>query len=176
MSKVISIFGSARVEEGSEQYTLAFNLGKQLAQAGYRICNGGYGGVMAASAKGAKQAGGSTIGVTTEFYKTAANAWVDKEIKLPTPMERLFMLVELGDAYVILRGGTGTLLELACVWEFINKNVIGAKPIIVIGDFWNRVVEIVQQELVAEGRTDTSPIIQQAGSAEDCVRMLAKRL
>ncbi|MBI4429796.1 MAG: LOG family protein [Ignavibacteriales bacterium] len=77
---------------------------------------------------------------------------------------------------MILRGGTGTLLELACVWEFINKNVIGAKPIIVIGDFWNRVVEIVQQELVAEGRTDTSPIIQQAGSAEDCVRMLAKRL
>ncbi|MBI3005841.1 MAG: LOG family protein [Ignavibacteriales bacterium] len=176
MSKVISIFGSSQPEEGSEEYRLAFNLGKELARAGYKICNGGYGGIMAASAKGAKEAGGSTIGVTSGFYKTPANAWVDKEIMLPTPMERLFMLVELGDAYVILRGGTGTLLELACVWEFMNKNVIAKKPAIVIGDFWSAVVETVSKQLAVEGESDGSHFIQRVNSPQECVRLLTGKL
>ena len=176
MSKVISIFGSSRPSEGSEEYKLAFNLGKELAQSGYKICNGGYGGIMAASARGAKEVGGSTIGVTTEFYRTSANSWIDKEIKLPTPMERLFMLVELGDAYVILKGGTGTLLELACVWEFTNKNVIPEKPIVVVGDFWNAVVETVKNELPSEKLTNGSRFILRVNSAQDCVRVLKDRL
>jgi len=176
VSKVISIFGSSRPQEGSEEYALAFDLGRELARAGYKICNGGYGGIMTASAKGAKESGGSTIGVTSEFYKTSANPWIDKEIKLPTPMERLFMLVELGDAYVILRGGTGTLLELACVWEFINKKVIAEKSVIVIGDFWNAVVKTVQQQLLAEGESSGSNVILRADSTQDCVRMLRERL
>ena len=176
MSKVISIFGSSRPQEGSEEYVLAFDLGRNLARAGYKICNGGYGGIMAASAKGAKEAGGSTIGVTSDSYKRQPNPWIDKEIKLPTPMERLFMLVELGDAYVILKGGTGTLLELACVWEFTNKNVIPEKPIVVVGDFWNAVVETVKNELPLEKPANDSRFILRANSAQDCVRVLKDRL
>ncbi len=176
MSKVISIFGNSQPKEGSEEYSVAYNLGKELARSGYRICNGGYGGIMTASAKGAKEAGGSTVGVTSDFYKTAANPWVDKEIKLPTPMDRLFMLVELGDAYVILKGGTGTLLELACVWEFMNKSVIAKKPAIVIGDFWSEVVKTVRQQLVEEGQTDGSRLIRHVDSVQECIRTLRDEL
>jgi hypothetical protein len=176
MSKVISIFGSSRPVEGDADFKTAYDLGRELARSGYKVCNGGYGGIMAASAKGAKEAGGSTIGVTTRAYKTPANSWIDKEIKLATPMDRLFMLVELGDAYVVLKGGTGTLLEFACVWEFINKQVIPEKPILVMGSFWYSVVELLRSQMPQEGYVEASKFVQRVDSADGCIKVLKKKL
>lgn len=91
---------------------------------------------------------------------------------MPTLNERLMKLVELGDAYVILKGGTGTLLELAYVWEFINKGLMREKPIVVVGQFWNDVIQTLREELIWEGLGDCTKLIKQVEKTEECVSYL----
>lgn len=169
---IITLFGSSRPTEGDPLYQLAYDLGKRCAQAGWTVCNGGYGGIMEASARGAKEAGGSTIGVTVSAFSRRANNWIDKEIQMPTLNERLMKLVELGDAYVILKGGTGTLLELAYVWEFTNKGLMRKKPIVVVGQFWNGVIHTLREELIWEGLGDCTTLIKQVETPEECFQYL----
>ena len=128
----VTIFGSSQAKEGEPEYHRGVELGKRLAQAGYTICNGGYGGIMEATARGAKETGGKTIGVTTEDFGGSVNRWIDEEIRIKKWSERLFKLVEVGNAYIVFDGGTGTLVELFVVWEMSNKKFI-SKPLIVFG-------------------------------------------
>jgi uncharacterized protein (TIGR00725 family) len=143
--QIVTVFGSSRPREGSEDYAEARVLGEALARAGFAVCSGGYGGVMEAASRGAKEAGGKTYGVTAEFFKPTANAWIDVEVRVKTWQERLFELVRLGHAFVACKGGTGTLVELAVVWEMLNKAVIAGKPFAVLGDFWTPILERVRE-------------------------------
>jgi uncharacterized protein (TIGR00725 family) len=174
MSKIVTVFGSARIETDSEDYKLAHAVGYGLAKAGYTVCNGGYGGAMEASARGAKEGGGCTIGVAFNNSGRTQNAWIDKIVQTGPLSERLLKLVELGDAYVVLRGGTGTLLELACVWEFVNKGIIGRRPIVIVGSFWQPVVESLRGELIWEGPGDCTKYVRKAEHAEECVQMITE--
>ena len=174
--KKVTIFGSSRPVEGDEEYRLAFTLGKHLAQAGFTVCNGGFAGIMEASARGAKEAHGSTVGVTVKAFQRKANKWIDREIHLPDLTQRLMKLVELGDAYVILKGGTGTLLEFAYVWEFINKGLMKEKPIVVLGKFWGGVIRTLREELIWEGLGDCTKHIRQVETVEECVEYLKEKL
>lgn len=176
MKKVISVFGSSRPSEEDQEYKLAYEVGKHLAIAGFIVCNGGYGGVMEASARGAKEAGGETIGITVDVFPRRANQWIGKEIRPQTLVERLVKLVDAADAYVILKGGTGTLLELAYVWEFINKRLIQEKPIVVVGDFWSGVIATLRDELMWEGLGDCTRFIHQVNTPEQCAAFLKNAL
>jgi len=144
-SKTITVFGSSRPREGSADYIEAFNLGRALAQAGFSVCTGGYGGTMEAVSRGTKEAGGHVLAVTAAFFHSRANPWVDEEIRVETWQERLFELIRRGDAYVACKGGTGTLVELAVVWEMLNKRVMPAKPFVVLGDFWQPILDRVRE-------------------------------
>lgn len=144
--KIITVFGSSRPHEGDADYEEACQLGRALAQRGFAVCSGGYGGVMAGVSRGAKQAGGTTYGVTADFFKkTKLNPWIDHEIRVKTWEARLFELIRRGDGFVACKGGTGTLVELAVVWEMLNKAVMAAKPFVVLGDFWQPILERVRQ-------------------------------
>ncbi len=176
MEKIISVFGSSRPGEGTPEYQQAHEVGKHLARAGFTVCNGGYAGIMEASARGAKEAGGTTLGVTVEFFPRSANRWIDKEIRATTMLERIATLVNSADGYVILKGGTGTLLELAYVWEFINKKMMGEKPIVIIGSFWSGVIATFREELLWEGLGDYTKFIQQVETPQECVEFLKKKL
>ncbi len=142
-----------------------------MARHGIMLCNGGYGGTMEAAARGAKEHGGSTIGVTVEVFPNATNPWIDRELRQPDLFHRLMKLVELGEAYIVLKGGTGTLLELACVWELVNKKLIAEKPIVLVGLFWNAVVETLREELEREGFA----FIHQTNSPEEAVQYIVER-
>lgn len=176
MSHVIAVFGSSRPVEGDPEYQTAYDVGKELALAGFAICNGGYGGVMEASARGAKDSGGRTIGVTVDLFPRRANRWIDEEIREPSLTDRLLTLVGTGSGYVVLKGGTGTLLELAYVWEFINKKLIEEKPIVIVGDFWNGVIETLRGELLWEGLGDCTRFLQLVSSPKECALVLKRRL
>src|SRR5882672_851966 len=143
--RIITVFGSSRPHQGEADYEDARSLGGELVRAGFAVCSGGYGGVMEAVSRGAKEAGGKTYGVTAEFFKPKANAWIDVEVRMKTWQERLFELIRLGDGFVACKGGTGTLVELAVVWEMLNKSVISAKPFAVLGDFWTPVLDRVRE-------------------------------
>ncbi len=143
--KIITVFGSSRPREGDADYAEARALGGALAARSFAVCSGGYGGVMEAASRGAKEAGGRVIGVTAEFFAARANRWVDEEIRVGTWQERLFRLIEVGDGFVACKGGTGTLVELAVVWEMLNKRVMAHKPFVVLGDFWQPVINRVRE-------------------------------
>src|SRR5262249_56383974 len=126
--RIVTVFGSSRPREGGADYAEALALGRALAARGFAVCSGGYAGVMEAVSRGAKEAGGKTYGVTAEFFSAKTNRWVDVEVRKKTWQERLFELIRLADGFVACKGGTGTLVELAVVWEMLNKSVIDGRP------------------------------------------------
>ena len=149
--KTVTIFGSSIPGEGTEIYQQAQRLGRRLADAGFAVCNGGYGGLMEASARGARESGGHTIGVTCNVWTSTPNRWITEEVRTATFMERLLTLIERGDSYIVLPGGTGTLAELALVWEMMNKSSLsrsvgGRKPLVVMAPYWQPVIECLEQE------------------------------
>ncbi|MGD0077882.1 MAG: LOG family protein [Sedimentisphaerales bacterium] len=171
MIKVVSIFGTGRAKAGDKNYKTAWQLGRLLAQAGFAIANGGYGGTMEASAKGAKETGGEVIGITClAFKRGSANKFVSREIVTKSLNERLDKLIEIGSAYVVLAGGTGTLLELAMVWELKNKGFLdSSKPIILLGEYWKPLVEAV-----AKDDPGCREHLLAADEPKDVVRLLKK--
>ena len=174
--KIVTIFGSSRPLEGDRQYEEARSLGVELAKKGFTICNGGYGGTMEASSRGAKEQGGRTIGVVSRFFGKEANRWVDRKVEVQSLVDRLMELVSLADGYVVLKGGTGTLLELASVWEFMNKSVIEEKPLVVLGPSWNGVLDSLNRELEFEGNSACTRYITVVPSPEKAAAYLAGRL
>jgi uncharacterized protein (TIGR00730 family) len=145
---VVSVFGTGRAREGEPAYVLAEQVGRAVAEAGFTIANGGYRGTMHAAAKGAAAAGGTVIGVTCSAFKNSvANEFITRQIITGSLEERLRTLVELGRGYVVLPGGTGTLLELAMVWELKHKGFLDrARPVILAGEFWRPLVDLVAQD------------------------------
>lgn len=168
-NKTITIFGTSKAKPGDAVFELAEAVGRRLAENGFTVANGGYGGTMLAAAKGAASAGGSVIGVTcTAFKRGKANEYVTEEISTDSLSKRLAKLIELGDAYLVLPGGTGTLLELADVWEHKNKGFANAdKPIVLVSDFWCPLVN-----MMAAADPDSINHIQQADTAEEVIGLL----
>jgi uncharacterized protein (TIGR00725 family) len=143
---IVTVFGSSRPREGDVDYEEARVLGRALARHGFAVCSGGYGGIMEAVSRGAKEAGGKTYGVTAEFFGSAKlNPWIDVEVRKQTWEERLFELIRMAHGFVACKGGTGTLVELAVVWEMLNKSVMSGKPFAVLGDFWLPILERVRE-------------------------------
>ncbi len=148
---VVTVFGSGEAGASSRAYKVAFELGQAIGRAGWTLCNGGYGGTMAATAGGAVAADGHTIGVTCAAFKRARpNPYIRQEVPTFDLLQRLNTLVRLGRAYVVLPGATGTLLELALVWELLNKRLLKpARPVVLLGEFWKPVVDCVGEEQTA---------------------------
>ena len=154
-------------------------MGRALAGRGFVVCTGGYGGVMEGVSRGAKEAGGRVQAVTAKFFQARANAWVDEEARVETWQERLFELIRRGDGYVACKGGTGTLVELAVTWEMINKGVMPGKPFVVLGDFWQPILDRVREvELggAAPWSEAGNRLIHVAATPADAAGYLAARL
>jgi len=177
--RIITVFGSSRPREDHADYAEARSLGRVLAEAGFAVCSGGYGGVMEDVSRGAREAGGKTYGVTAEFFKPKANAWIDTEIRVTTWQERLFELVRVADGFVTCKGGTGTLVELAVVWEMLNKSVISGKPMVVLGEFWAPILDRVREVEVGHpgpwGEAN-GKLVHTAATPADAAEFLHKKL
>ncbi len=171
--KIITIFGTSRTAEGDEVFNLAYELGRLCAEAGFTIANGGYGGTMLAAAKGAKQADGKTIGITCKaFGRKGPNEFITEEVQTCNLTERLDKLMTIGCGYVVLPGGTGTLLELADIWELTNKGFINPpRPIILLTDFFRPLVDIIAAE---DNRS--VEFITIAGTPQEAVKILKERV
>jgi uncharacterized protein (TIGR00725 family) len=165
--RIITVFGSYEPLRGSAEYEQAYQVGHELARAGFVIANGGYAGTMEASAKGAKEAGGRTIGVTcSSFRRSQANPYIDQEIPTANLRDRLEKLIGLGSGYVALPGGTGTLTELAYAWELMNKGSLTGKTLVILGDFWQPLIELVEN-----ANQRTRGLVQRAKEPKDLLEI-----
>ena len=140
----IAVFGGASAKPGEETYNEALRLGAMLANLGHTMMTGGYVGVMEAASRGANEAGGHVVGVTCaqieRWRNSKANAWLKEERHFETLRERMYALIDGCDAAVVMPGGIGTLCELAVTW---NEQVINGKnsrPLILVGNEWNKVI------------------------------------
>jgi len=166
--KTVTIFGSSKPKPGQPAYQDAYQLGLALADAGFDVCTGAYAGTMQAAAHGAKDAGGTTSGVTCKmFARSGPNPYIDHVLEAPDLFRRLEILINQAHAFVVLPGGSGTLVELAMVWELIAKRLIQPRPIILYRQFWNPVIEAAATE-----RPKSKNVIQFADSPRQVVELL----
>ena len=153
--KVIAVFGASTAEPGSLEWREAETLGAALAEAGFALATGGYGGLMEAVSRGYAEAGGAhdIIGVSAPrvFPKRAGvNPFVAQEIAAESLVERIHQITELSSAAVALPGAIGTLTEIMVAW---NLTVVAPfsdtapKPLFTVGERWARVVGFLAEEL-----------------------------
>ncbi|MGJ3240256.1 MAG: TIGR00730 family Rossman fold protein [Anaerolineae bacterium] len=149
MSKVVAVFGSARVEPVHAVYQQSYAIGEALARAGYITMTGGCGGVMEATSKGACEAGGIVYGITVaqlaSIGESETNQWVSDEVQCATLPERVQYLAERADAYLVMPGGLGTVQELVEVWQAMRLGDLPTKPLLIYGDFWKPLVTTLLQ-------------------------------
>lgn len=150
--KIITVFGSSFPRPGDAEYEKAYELGKLIGTGGFGVCTGGYNGIMDAVSKGTVEAGSEATGITVNHFKAKPSAYLTEEIKTNSLMERLKLLIEKGDGYIILPGGTGTLVELALIWEYMNKKIMHVKPAAAAGSMWNGLLESIEARQNLEGR------------------------
>ncbi len=145
--KQISYFGFADAAPNDPLYKEAYECAKFLTKKGLVAINGGGPGVMRAVSEGAKAVGGKVIGVTfypkdiTNYEGRDPENPMDEEIETKNYLERTMKLLELGDAYVIFRGGTGTISEFGMAWGMARLYFGHHKPLILFGEFWNEIIE-----------------------------------
>lgn len=117
----VAVFGSANASEGDDLYELSYQLGKLLAEAGHTVMTGGYCGTMEAASRGAAEADGHTIGVTSEeieaFRPGGPNAWVREVIPSVTLGDRIAILTRQADAFIALPG------EWARWWKWLCHTI-----------------------------------------------------
>ncbi len=107
---------------------------------------------MEAASKGAFDNGGLVYGVTVDLWNSEPNKYITIEVREARLFDRIEKLLKLGDAYIILQGGTGTLLEFATVWEYANKNLQSVKPIICHSQMWKEIVGVMNTQMKIENR------------------------
>lgn len=162
MSKVqfrkVAFFGDAAVLPDSHYYQTAYHAAKKLAKLGYVIVNGGGPGIMDAATRGAESVGGKTESVT--FYPEHATGFegrylsnvTDKEIKTHNYIERMFVLMERSDIFLIFQGGTGTVSELGTAWVLAKLYYGHHKPFILVGSFWRKVIGAIHDNLLIDAK------------------------
>lgn len=180
-STVLTIFGGSAPRRGTDPYQQAFELGRLAAESGWAIATGGYIGTMEAASRGAGQAGGEVIGVTADriesWREVTPNRWITREIRCTTLKERLTRLIELGDAFIALPGGVGTLSEVALSWSLIQTEEIQARPMVLVGGRWRRTLEAYQKESGGYLKSEDAALLTfapDAASAFEIVRKMVR--
>lgn len=145
LGPAVTVFGSARFGEGTPEYQLGVDLGRELARAGFAVLTGGGPGLMEAANRGATEVGGVSIGCNIVLpHEQEANPYVQYFIDFRYFFVRKVMLVKYSSAFVCLPGGFGTLDELFEAATLIQCRKIGPFPLILLGEaYWERLREFV---------------------------------
>jgi len=141
----IAVFGSGSAPPHHPLIAQSERLGRMLAEAGYTVLCGGYGGTMAAVSRGARQAGGEVVGVTVELFAKEPNPWLTREQRVTDFFPRL-QLLTAADGFVVLLGGIGTLTEATLAWTLLQTGQISRRPFIFVGAEWRRLLGILGAE------------------------------
>lgn len=158
----VTIFGSSRMQPGDELYAEVRRLSTELAGLGCDIVTGGGPGLMQAANEGVRlgdpenrtRSFGLPIELATE---EEPNPFVEKMYRHRTFFSRLHHFVRLSSAFVVVRGGIGTTLEMAMVWQLCQVRHIGDLPLIFVGDMWRELVEWARRHMLDHDRHLASP-------------------
>ena len=149
----VSVFGSARVAEGSATYEAARQTARLLADAGLAVVTGGGPGVMEAANRGAKEGGGLSVGFNILLpHEQGLNPYCDIARTFKHFYVRKVMFVKAAEGFVIFPGGFGTMDELYESLTLIQTGKIGTFPVVLFGrDYWDEMVDWIRDEMLAGG-------------------------
>jgi uncharacterized protein (TIGR00730 family) len=143
----VTVFGSARVNEESPYYDLGRKMGRAIAGLGFTVMTGGGPGIMEAANRGAKDAGGRSVGCGIELpVEQKPNDYLDRSVTLHYFFVRKTLLVKYSYAFVFLPGGAGTLDEFFEALTLIQTGKIKNFPIVILGkDYWHGLIEFINK-------------------------------
>ncbi len=156
----VTVFGSARFTEDHRYYRLTREVGAELARRDFAVMTGGGPGVMEAANRGAKEAGGLSIGCNIELaHEQHPNPYLDHWVDFRYFFVRKVMLTKYSTAFVLMPGGFGTMDEIFETATLIQTDKIANFPLVLMGsDFWAPLLDFLRGTMVAEGTIDAADI------------------
>jgi uncharacterized protein (TIGR00730 family) len=175
----VSIFGSARVEEGSTAYAQARATARLFAEAGFAVVTGGGPGVMEAANRGCKEGGGLSVGFNIALpHEQGLNAYCDIEMTFKHFYARKTMFVKAAEGFVIFPGGFGTLDEAFEALTLIQTGKVLNFPVVLFdGAYWQELLDWVERRLLTDGMISPEDVklLHVTGDPEEAVRLVVER-
>ena len=171
-NRSIAVFGSADPRPGEPEYEEARRLGELLARRGFTVLTGGYGGVMEAACRGARETGGRSIGVTCAIFgDRAPNPYLTETVETEDLYDRSRALIEPAQGYVVLRGMTGTLSELSLLWALDRAGCLNQRPVVLLGVHWTAFLDhLVARNMLEPNQIRLTRIVATPADAVDHLR------
>jgi uncharacterized protein (TIGR00730 family) len=156
----VTVFGSARFDATHPYYALGEEIGAKLAEIGITVMTGGGPGLMEAANRGARMAGGRSIGCNIQLpHEQQPNPYLDAMVEFRYFFVRKLMLVKYSYAFVALPGGFGTLDEIFETLVLIQTGKMKRFPLVLLGvDFWKPLVDVLRQRLLPAGTIDDADV------------------
>jgi uncharacterized protein (TIGR00730 family) len=149
----VTVFGSARIREDDPAYRNARTLAARFAERGWAVVTGGGPGVMEAANRGAKEAGGLSVGFNIELpHEQQSNPYLDLMLTFRHFYARKTMFVKAAEGFVVFPGGFGTADELFEALTLIQTGKVLHFPVVLFdSDYWEELLDWVRGELLADG-------------------------
>ena len=159
----VSVFGSARITHDSDEYRQVKELAANLAKLDCGIITGGGPGLMQAANEGIvsgnPEALSRSIGIRIDLpYEQNANPFIGKIYQHKTFFSRLHQFMIMSDAFIVMPGGVGTLLELSMVWQLLQVRKLYDTPLILVGEMWMTLMDWAQTHMVTENNKMASEV------------------
>jgi uncharacterized protein (TIGR00730 family) len=175
----VTVFGSARFKEDHPYYALARELGRKLAEAGFTVMTGGGPGIMEAANRGAKEAGGYSVGANITLpVEQKPNPYLDRWVEFKYFFVRKMLLEKYSYAFIAMPGGIGTLDEVFETAVLIQTGKMQEFPFVLMGkSFWTPLLDYLRSSLLAAGTIDTVDITRWfvTDSPEEAVQLIRER-
>ena len=173
----VSIFGSARLKPDTEEYIEVYHLAKKLAKNNADIVTGGGPGLMEAANAGAKDGSSQSksFGLHIDLpFETSPNQHLDITYHHKRFSSRLDEFMRISHAVIVTPGGIGTILELLYTWQLMQVGHISHRPIILIGNLWNGLLDWMRSEILKKHLIDSSDFenIKVVENPDEVIRIL----
>lgn len=176
LPRAVTVFGSARTKPGTKYYGKAEEIGAALAEEGFAVITGGGPGIMEAANKGAKQAGGMSVGLGIELpFEQGLNRYVDLGINFRYFFARKTMFVKYSQAYVCLPGGFGTLDELFEALTLVQTKKVTKFPVVLFGsEYWGGLADWIERTVAESGNISTPDLslLHVTDDVDDVIRVV----
>jgi uncharacterized protein (TIGR00730 family) len=171
----VAVFGSSEPRPGEAAYETARQVGRLLGREGITVVTGGYGGVMEAACRGARENGGKAIGVTSSalFSHRQPNPYLDVHEDRPDLLSRTRTLIDLSDGFIILPGRSGTLAEAVLLWA-LQRAGVHDRPRVMIGQRWRDLLaQLARLDVLEPALLRDTPVVD---GPEEAVDLLLRNL
>lgn len=180
LGPAVSVFGSARTDEDSEEYAMARTVGRLLSERDYAVITGGGPGIMEAANRGAHEAGGVSVGLGIELpHEQGMNPYVDLGMNFRYFFARKTMFMKYSEGFIVLPGGFGTLDELFEASTLVQTHKVRSFPIVLVGrEYWGGLLAWLEEKLAGEGKIANADLdyISLVDTPEEAVEATCKQI